>query len=548
MKNNPYRRRILLLLFLMMVSFAIFIVRLASIQLVEGEELARWAVRQRSQGIVLGHDRGDIQDRNENSLLNGEVKEALVAFPSLYRGNEDYLHNSVPYKHVLNRIEHPPHDGFPFIVDHGEPGTFSFIDDNYLPGLVRAEKVRRYGEEVIAPHVVGHIQSSDGIGRLGLELHFEEYLSGSNPPVLAAYVDGKERLVDGLGIKVREGGKESRGAYNVVTTLDKQLQKYVQNLLTQNMQQGAVVVMEPGTGDILAMASTPHYHPGKVEDYLNSMEGSFHNRAILPYHPGSIFKILIAAAALEEDIADIHREFTCTGLLELNEGQVRCSHFHPEENVNLTEAFAYSCNTVFIKLGLELGAATLEEYASRMGLGKNCGLPLNEKEGFIPGEEQIINEAGMANTALGQEMVEVTPLQVARMMAVIARGGEMIMPRIVDRTTDNQGRVVENFPPETGRRVLSDSTVNKLKYLLHAVTESGTGRNAANPEFMVGGKTGTAQSGRSTSEDPEEEIYYHWFAGLSPLENTRAVIVVFSEGESALLPAEIFQRISTFRQ
>ncbi len=542
MKRYTRENRILIMLLFVFIGFVFLIVRLVFIQIIHSDDLARWAVRQRSQSIVLGHGRGDIQDRYGMSLLNSSMEEAIVAFPSLYRGNEDQIRWELPYQNIIEKILFPPHESFPFFVDRGDQGSLSYISNGSLPGLVRAGVQGRYGDEVLAAHTIGHIRSSDGEGLKGIELFFDAELSGGQPPILSAFVDGRENYVEGLGIRLRGITYDQHKPYNVVLTIDYELQNYVEQIMDRSVNEGAIVVMDSRKGDLLALASRPNYHPGNVQDYMGREDGPFNNRITTAFQPGSVFKTVLAAAAFEEEIVTLFDEYSCSGGIELDRVNIRCPHLHPKSIVTLTEAFAYSCNTTFIKLGHELGAETIERYARLLGFGEKTGIPLGEDAGCIPSPDMIYNEVSLSNTSIGQELVEVTPVQVAQMMSIIANGGKKVNPKLVLKITDQNNRLIQRFPYTGGEQVLSYATVNKLKYILNSVTTIGTGRAAAGTEFAVGGKTGTAQSGRE--RDDGQEILNYWFAGIAPLENTEIVIVVLTEGRSDISVTEIFRLIS----
>lgn len=517
------------------------VLRLTFIQIINSEELTKWAVRQRSQSIVLGHGRGDIQDRNERSLLNGAQEEAIVAFPSIYRGKEDLIGFDSSSKYIIDKILSPPHAQFPFIVERGRMGSLAFSPDHVIPGVVKVAVQGRYSSHVLAAHVVGHIRNSDGEGQKGIELFYNAELSSGQPPLLSAFVDGKKNLIGGLGIRLRNASSGYLQPYNVILTIDYDLQEYVEKIMDAHISQGAVVVMNPSTGDILAMASRPNYQPGCVEDYLGRKDGPFNNRGTISYQPGSVFKTVLAAAAFEEGLVSLFQDCSCYGAVELPEGRIPCPHVHPHADLTFTEAFAYSCNTTFIRLGQELGAEKIERYARLLGLGEEVGLPLGEDAGCIPSPDQLKNEIALANTSIGQGLVQITPIQAAQMMAIIANDGKKVKPRLVDSITDCRNRTVKRFSCDKGTRVLSYSTVNKLKFMLNSVTTYGTGSDAANLEYMVGGKTGTAQSGRRREG---REVLNHWFTGMAPLENSRVVVAVFIEEKGNVSAAEIFRIVS----
>ena len=199
-------------------------------------------------------------------------------------------------------------------------------------------------------------------------------------------------------------------------------------------------------------------------------------------------------------------------------------NLHHSEEITLAEAFACSCNSVFIKLALELGPEKLAAYAQRFGLGESGGLPLGEQAGNFPSPEKLVSPRAQANSALGQGEVMVSPLQAAAMMAVLANGGRRVPPRLVLALTDGQGHETARFWQQPGEQVLSRATANKMKYLLHEVVARGTAQAANITSAQAGAKTGTAESRRQG-----RELLNYWIAGFYPLEGTRAAVAVFAD-------------------
>ncbi len=533
--------RIIIVFFVFVFCLVVIIGRLIEFQVTRAGELALWAVRQRGKSIVVGEGRGDILDRHGHSMLGGTKEELLIAFPSLYRGDEESLITRLHDAHLVEQVMNPPHHSFPFIMDRGEERSFSGLPASIYPAIVRVEVDSRYGSGVPASHVVGHIRRSDGVGQKGIELFFDYELSAGQPHTLSAFVDGRERLIPGLGVRLRGGHTDRKEPHNVVLTIDLAIQNTVETIMDKEIKKGAVVVMDPTNGDILAVASRPDYHPGAVEQYLGSNDGSFNNRAFRSYPPGSVFKTVLALAVLEEEDASLFMDFTCRGSIAVEDHVFRCPHLHHSHQVTLIDAFAYSCNTAFIQLGRELGPDIIHKYAAKLALGQKTGLPAGEDTGFIPGHADMRNEKDLANTSIGQGLVEVTPVQMARMMSVIANGGRMVTPRLVEKVTDLNGRTVkEYYRPGPGNTVISTAAVNRLKFMLNTVTESGTGREAATSDLTVGGKTGTAQSGRII--DGREQLYY-WFAGFAPADEPQVVVVVMMEDGGNKSPGQIFRSI-----
>ncbi|MEW5784839.1 MAG: penicillin-binding protein 2 [Bacillota bacterium] len=533
------QRRIMYLLFILSVCFLWLVVRLFQVQVLKSSALSQEAVQQRLQSTVLLDNRGNIQARDERSLLDGRLEIGLLAFPGQYRGREAEIISSLTSIQGIEQINTPPHGMLPFWITPALNQKISPVFTS-LPGLIPVSKMERYGPGALAAHVVGYLRESEGRGVSGLELAFDRELSMGQRTVLAAVVDGHSRLIPGIGYRIRRAEFYSS---NVVTTIDLDLQRAVEQIMDRRIRQGAVVVLNPSNGDILAMASRPGFNAASLTVHLQQDQDSLINRALWEYQPGSIFKIVVAAAALEEDLVGLFDTFFCPGGVTVDGLYIPCSNLHHDQEITLVEAFAHSCNTAFIRLALELGPEKIYQYARSLGFGEVTGLPIGERAGYLPAVAEMAGARTQANTAIGQGPVQTTPLQVAAVMALIANGGREIQPRLVLALTDAYGREIRTFSPRRGQNVLSFSTVNKLKYLLQAVVAEGTGRPAGTTQAMLGAKTGTAQSGRLRDG---REVLNHWIAGLYPLEKTRAAIVVFADDLREGTVSDVFGAIASY--
>lgn len=544
------QQRILSLALIFSFFLGLLAVRLSFFQLFQSSRLAREAVRQRSQSLILNYNRGDILDRNGLSLLGGKEEKILAVFPELLmeKGNEEALEKVASF---FPRAALSPS---PFIALHGLEPQEEDLFKNFAPeGLVIAPVWRRYGREALATHIIGHIGAADGEGKVALELVFNEELKGGAPTILAAAIDGKKRLIRGLGYRLWEN-KEPHRPFNLLLTIDYGIQKKVEEIMDRWITRGAVVVMDPHSGDILAMASRPNYlqeqlplYLGQGEDYRDLLAGQpFINRGILSYPPGSVFKIVVAAAALETKEAWLSKKYYCHGFIRLGEKTISCRH-GPHGEITLAQAFAHSCNAVFIELALSLGKEKIYSYASVLGLGRETGLPLGsprqggEVKGILPRPEEMSLPAELALTAIGQGRVEATPVQIARLTSAVANGGYLVEPRLVKALQTREGLLVKNFRNGPRKKILNSLTVSKLRYMMHGVVEYGTGAAACSSKFVLGGKTGTAQTSRVVNG---EQQTYSWFTGLLPLENTRAVITVFVEEPRQGNAAAVFKDLA----
>lgn len=521
MSLHGCRRRSLWLLLILSLNFVILGGRLCCLQVWRSKELAGQAVQQRYQAISLSDGRGDILDRHGRSLLDSRNHPGLLAFPDQYRGLEEEIIRSFSTIKGIELIAAPPRGALPFWIG-AAPGA-ELSGPLPYPGLVAAVRRERYGPGALAAHVTGYLNESEGKGVSGIELAFEKTLSPDRPQTVGAVVDGRGRLIPGLGYRKRESGWAPK---SVLLSLDRDLQREVERIMDRRIRSGAAVVLDPSNGDILALCSRPGFHPSALASLLQSQSDALVNRALCAYQPGSVFKTVIAAAALEEGLAGLDRLFHCPGSITVEGRLFGCSQLHPRQRLNLAEAFAYSCNSAFIELARELGPEKLTAYARRFGLGERSGLPLEEQAGFIPSAQALASPQAVANCALGQGEVALSPLQAALMMAVLANGGYRVQPRLVLSLTGGEGGAGVRYWSSRGERVLSRSTVSQLKYMLYGVIARGTAQEAATTLAAAGAKTGTAESGRRRRGS---EVLNRWIAGFYPLEGARAVVVVFAD-------------------
>ena len=547
-----YRRLIVLVGFFILI-FAGLLLQLIYLQIIEAGNLAKKAVRQRTSELVLDDGRGDILDRSGLPLTGAEKKQVLVVFPSFLEVDND--HHSILT--ALSDVKEPGS------TEHTEPfiaaGNIDYdrLVEKQIPGLLIAEKYDRYSNEVWASHLLGHLGPRDREGKIGLEYVFNEKLSPERPNSLAAIVDGKNRLIEGIGYRYRSDTRRY-GPSNLILSVDLEIQKIMEEVMDNRMVQGAAVVMDPHQGDILAMASRPNYNPDEISSYLNFQNDyqeylsldPFINRAILSYSPGSIFKLVVAAAALETNTVSLFENFTCPGYIEVGSDTFRCSNHAGHGEITFAEGFAYSCNTVFIETALKLGRETLYKYAMKLGLGQKTGVPLGSKReggevpGFITSPQEMPFLGDLALMALGQGAMEATPLQVARLTSIIAGGGSNVYPRLVQSINTRQGDELQRFPaPRLTDQLLSPSVVQQLKFMMMGVTTYGTGQEAFSENFPVGGKTGTAETGRMINGRDET---YSWFTGIAPINSSpQVVITVFIEKAiDDTIAAAVFQEIS----
>ncbi|WP_027363622.1 peptidoglycan D,D-transpeptidase FtsI family protein [Desulfotruncus alcoholivorax] len=322
---------------------------------------------------------------------------------------------------------------------------------------------------------------------------------------------------------------------DIILTIDAGLQQYVAGLL--NGQKGAVVVIDPATGAILASASYPSFDPTRVLDYMNKPDSPLLDRALQgAYPPGSIFKIVTAAGILKDLPGMAGETIHCSGELEVNGFILKDNAVHG--NVDFQEAFARSCNVAFGRYGLALGAKNFINLAGTFGISVRPGFPLPLYPGYIPRVDELSGPA-LASSAIGQGKVLVSPLQAALVACAVANGGEIMKPYLISRYS-GPGGFAKTFRPEKWLMPMTPAVAGVLKDEMIAVVKSGTGRAAALPGITVAGKTGSAENPHGKS--------HAWFVGFAPAEQPRVAVAVVLENQgsggakAAPLAREILRR------
>ncbi|MEG6585620.1 peptidoglycan D,D-transpeptidase FtsI family protein [Dendrosporobacter sp. 1207_IL3150] len=521
--------------------------RLFYLQIVEGTELTLLSLSARVQEVPMEVARGEIVDRNGIPLTNNAQHFSLIVFPGQLEDVEvsSYELARITGLHSDTIAGKISKDERPFKLKTDlDALTAQKINTLKLPGVLIVPEKIRYGYSALAAHVTGYINTSDNRGVSGIEGMFDDFLRGNQPEYAAAMVDAAQQIIPGLGYK-RLRLDNGSGPSNVVLTIDSKVQKIVEAVLDRHMQKGAVVVMKPSTGEILAMASRPNFDANNLNDYLVQESSPLLNRAISAYQPGSVFKLVVAAAALESKLVHPNDEFYDPGYIDVNGIRFKGWDYDrgPRGRITFTDAMAYSSNPVFIEVGQKIGAERLISFAQKLGFGQKTKLEFyGEADGNLPSHDNIY-PGELANLAIGQGEFEATPVQMASLVSTIVNDGIKVEPYIVSKLTNSSGVVVKNYNASRGVRVLSKQTSAQMRDMMAAVTKYGTGQAAYVDGAGSAGKTGSAETGRTNSEG--KGINHAWFAGYGPIDRPQYVIVVFIEDgmSGGDVAAPIFQEI-----
>ena len=380
----------------------------------------------------------------------------------------------------------------------------------------------------------------DAVGREGLEQSFDDQLQGKNGQYNISFDPSGKKSSEQISIPPQPG-------YNVITTLDADLQRLCEKTLEKGVKRGAMVIIDPNNGDILAMASWPNINPNwfipTISEEAFKALNDDPNIPLIPrayrsaYPPGSVFKVATGLGALQEKVIAIDDEFSCPSSMEI--GRINFRNWKKTDggSLNFCDALTQSCNTWFYQVGIKMGSRRIAESATRLGLGTRTGIPLAaEAGGRIPTDEYMKKAHGRrmydgdcASFAIGQGDVEITPLQMAQAMATVGNGGTLYQTRLVLQVQSIDGQIVNAYPIRArGELGIEPRIMKEMRKAMSQVvsSRSGTAGKASVPGVQVAGKTGTAQWGPKNKERTAA-----WFAGFAPADKPRYAFAAVYESE-----------------
>lgn len=547
------KKRLLIIFVVVVLLSSALIIRLGFLQIVRGEQLKKGALEQWTKGIDIKSRRGVIYDRKGKKLAVSISASTVWASPADIKSDvaKDTakevarvlgLDEEVVYKKITKKV-----------------GTEKIKQWITKEEAIELRKLKLRGIEIVddnkryypygnfASFVLG-FTDIDNNGLYGIERTYDKYLTGT-PGKWVKTTDAASRQLPFDGEKIYEASD----GLSVVLTIDETIQHFAEKaageaIIVTKAKNISVIVMEPNSGDILAMVSKPDYDPNKprepldnatkkeweglpIEELQNRWYNTWRNFAINDsYEPGSTFKIITATAAIEENAVQPETHFFCDGFIKGIKGVVlKCSRwYNPHGSQTFIEGMNNSCNVVFVDVGRKLGKERLYKYIKAFGFGENTGIDLNgEQGGIIPANTDVIKEVNLATISYGHG-IAVTPMQLINAISAIANGGNLMKPRLVKELIDGNGKVVTSYEPEIRRKVVSEATSEKMMKMLESVVENGTGSSSYIPGFRVGGKTGTARKVIDGRYAPGK--YISSLIAVAPADNPQiAILVVVDE-------------------
>ena len=480
----------------------------------------------------LPRTRGDFFDRDGRRLTGLSKTWYALCIP----GDASYaeLFPYVPYEQQSFLYENR-NNTQPFLVEVSRDLTAN--------GIFTYASSKRYLELPIAEHLIGYLDG-DGHGVSGLELAYEDILShATDADVVSCATTARGSLLDGAlpDMQTRESGN----GLGVQLTLDAEIQRACEGIAQQTMKSGCILVADVTTGEVLASVSMPAFDPDNIQKSIEAGDTSLINRAFSSFSAGSVFKVVLAAAAYEAGFDWFTHE--CTGSIDVADQTYRCALGRAHGTVNLRDALEQSCNCYFVALGQALGAERVAEMAQRFGFGQATAVAggLKTSAGNLPDGQQLQNEGQLAMFSFGQGSLTVTPVQITAMMRVIAGDGSYLPLSFVKGTVDSETLEIQQEASQTEpRQVIPAATARVLRSMLQSVVTDGIGSQAEPDWQTAGGKTGTAQTGQFNADG--EELLNYWFSGFVPAEQPQYVITVLQDAtlDPETSSAAVFARVA----
>ena len=548
------KRRIAIGFALIALMLVLLLFRLAWIQVVDAEELSQKAIDQQTQDTPIEAKRGAIYDRNGKELATSTTCYTLWARPSQIKlkdgeerseaeikgfadeiakitgGDADSIYTNITKEQALVRV-----------AKYLDKDTAEQLRELAISGIELSEDTKRYyplGN--FASQVLGSV-NDDGVGRTGIELQYDQYLSG----VAGRWVKNTDLLGNEL-VKGAEEYYEAQDGLNVIMTIDEAIQYYVEKALAEGMETTKAkrimcLVMDPKTGDILASASTPGYDPNDATEPLDKdakkyakMTTEEQNQYLFSlwrnpvvsdtYEPGSTFKLITSSAAIEEKVIDESTTFKCAGSFSVSGIRLHCWTSGAHGTQTIKEAVGNSCNPALAKVAELLGKTKLYKYIDLYGITETTGVDYPGEASAIVQNIDNVGPVELATIGYGQG-ISLTPIQLLTAINAIGNDGQLLQPRYVKALTDSDGNVVQSYEPTVVRKVISQATAKKMRNIMQYVVDEGGGGNARIAGYRVGGKTGTANK-IDAGTGKYGKYYYSSFIGMAPMDDPQISILL----------------------
>lgn len=558
-KITAYNKKRLMIGFIFIVFiFTLLIFKVAYLQVVRGDELSKMANSMQKIDTSITPQRGQIYDRNKKPLAETIRIYKLYGYSNnLYKSTElkeaekkDNIRELSKITKISEKTLKKKLSGVNNLVE-----IASGLDQNQVDKLekkfgsrivVKTEPKRSYPNKQMAAQIIGNVDQNLN-GRSGIESEFNEELSGTKGRTIKT-ADSQGNMLSSGKSKLY---KPSDG-YNIVTTIDEVIQNFTEEALIEGMKKTQAesitcIVMDPKTGEVLALARTPGYDPNSPDEPFDKYEKEKFDKMKLKdkneylsnmwsisavssdYEPGSTFKLLVAAAAIDCGASTDKSEYYCDGTKNVDGVVLHCwGVAHGKEN--LKEAVGNSCNPAMATVALDMGAERLYRYLNLFGLTDKTNIDLPGETSSIIKKKNELTSVDLATTGYGHG-IAITPIQILTAVNSLGNDGWLMKPMVVKRIEDKNGKTVKKFKKKKVRQVVSKNTADKMREIIEYYVSDGGGTIAYIPGYRVGGKTGTAyiaEDGKYTSETIAS------FVGMAPMDDPQiSIIVVVNKPQKA---------------
>lgn len=550
--SNKSKKNLILILGIVFVLMLVLCIRLGWIQIVKGSEFSDLAVQQQTRDTPIEAERGVIYDTNGNELAVSVTCYTIWARPTDVKSAETEKERSENIDEVsstLSEILEMEYDDVKKMITTEQSivkvkkgidkDTAEKIRKEDLPGIEIAEDTKRsYPLGAFAAHTLGTV-TNDNAGLSGLELEYNTYLSG----VAGRWINYTDTRGNRLSYGEEKYYKAEDG-YSIVTTIDQVIQHYTEKAIEQVAEKTSAkrvlaIVMDTETGDIMAMAQTPDFDlndPKTPTDkseqkalesmseeekvaYWNNM---WRNSLICDvYEPGSTFKLITTAIALEEDITTLDDTFHCSGSVEVAGETLHCWRIsNPHGTLNLKQAVANSCNPAFIELAGEIGIDLFYSHLDTLGITSTTGIDFPGEGTALLQSRDTAGPVGLATIGFGQG-VAVTPIQLITAISSFGNDGKLMKPRLVKELQDENGKTVQEFEPEVVRQAISRETADEMREII----EFSGGTTTDIEGYKVGAKTGTANKIKEDGTGYSNQTYSSCIA-MAPMDDPQITVLV----------------------
>ena len=539
------RKRLVLLMSVFFLLFLCVVARLADLQVVQAQALTQRGMKQWTRSGIVSAKRGGVVDAKGRMLAQSMTSFVLTASPKEIKDSQALANVlerelGLDAKSVAQKLEKNKNAAAVTLKrqvmrEDADRIRAIRLDENHpdsaaLRGITFDEDVSRwYPMGSLLAQVLG-ICNVDGDGQSGLELKYDAVLAGT-PGKTVTEVDARAKtLPDGVTQYI-----PAKTGDTLHLTIDREIQVIVERAAREcaavnEARHVQAIVMDVDTGALLAMAMYPTFDPGDPpRDDLELLNELMRITVISDvYEPGSTFKMLTAAAAIDSGLTSPQEGFYCSGKYTVNGSTVRCWGA-PHGAQSMKKALQNSCNPVFTQLALRLGSDRLYRYLTAFGLGSKTGIDLyGEASGILIGKNRV-TDADLARIGFGQS-VAVTPIQMITAACAVVNGGRLMQPYLVKAIENADGEIVERIYPKVKANPISSATSETMRALLYSVVEEGGGKNAKTEGYAVGGKTGTAQIYKDGKI--EANLHIGSFVGFAPADDPKvAVLVIVDEAK-----------------